>query len=297
MKLALGTAQFGLDYGVSNKAGRVSQDEVQKILQFARLHHFELVDTAAQYGCSEAVLGATQNELLDMKVVTKTVAFPTEKIIEQKHAKILQHAFSNSLSCLRANACYALLVHHADDLLKPGSEWLMEALLELKKSNKVEKIGFSAYSQLQIEMILDRYSEIDVIQMPLNVLDQRLITNHYVKELKANNIEIHARSVFLQGLLLMNPNELNPYFKPLMPRLAEYYERIAELSLTPLQAALLFVKQIEAVDYIVVGVTSLEELKEIVQAYEFNVASPIDFKFAAVNDENFINPIHWRLEQ
>lgn len=297
MKLALGAAQFGMNYGLSNKIGRVSQDKAQEILQFARLHNFEVIDTAAQYGCSEATLGAIKNELIDMKIVTKTVTFSTENSIEQKHAKVLKQSFYNSLRFLNANSCYALLVHHADDLLKSGSEWLMEALLELKRSGKVKKIGFSAYSQSQVERVLDRYTGIDIIQIPLNVLDQRLIMSKYLMELKTKNVEIHARSVFLQGLLLMGQNELDPYFKPLISQLTQYYKRIAELSLTPLKAALLFIKQIEAVDHIVVGVTSLEELMQIVQAYEFKLDSPIDFSFAAVNNEKFTNPLNWKLEQ
>lgn len=295
MKLGLGTVQFGLNYGVSNVSGRVPQMQVESILALARQNDVTLLDTASQYGDSEKVLGTVMQNNNYFDVVTKTPSFLKYDVITTTHAISLKNTFQQSVLNLNKNSCYGLLMHQADDLLKPGSDYLMDALLDLKSCGKVRKIGVSVYSAEQIDQLLDRYHDIDIIQLPLNVLDQRLMQSGHLKKLKERHIEIHARSIFLQGLLLMDVTALNAFFNPFVSHLQFYFNVIAQLSLSPLLAAILFVTQIKEIDRMIVGVTSVAEFNQIICAYKTTRNTTIDFSFAVTNDTQFINPVHWKL--
>lgn len=297
MKLSLGTVQFGLDYGVSNVSGRVPQAQVESILACAKQNDVTLLDTASQYGDSEKVLGTVTQHNDDFDVVTKTASFLKYDTLTAMHAISLKNTFQQSVLNLNRNSCYGLLVHQADDLLKPGSDYLMDALLDLKSCGMVRKIGVSVYSAEQIDALLDRYHNIDIIQLPLNVLDQRLMQSGHLKKLKERQIEIHARSIFLQGLLLMDMTKLNTFFNPFVPHLQSYVNTITKLVLSPLQAAMLFVKQIKEIDRMIVGVTSEMEFNQIICAYNNTPNAAIDFSFAYADNEQYINPVNWRLTQ
>jgi aryl-alcohol dehydrogenase-like predicted oxidoreductase len=206
MQLGLGTVQFGGDYGVSNPGGRTPPDEVARILALAEREDIGLLDTAALYGDSEAVLGGALRRGHKFRIVSKTLKFDAARI-SQADASALRAGFENSLRRLRQDRLYGLLVHAAADLLRPGGELLWAALNELKREGLVEKIGVSVYTGEDIEAILLRFRP-DLVQLPLSVLDQRLIAGGQLARLKAQAVEIHARSIFLQGLLLMEDAEL-----------------------------------------------------------------------------------------
>jgi aryl-alcohol dehydrogenase-like predicted oxidoreductase len=127
--------------------------------------------------------------------------------------------------------------------------------------------------------------DIDIVQLPLNIFDQRFVP--MLAELKKKNIEIHTRSTFLQGLLFMDANSLNPYFEDIKQILAKLPEN-------RLETALNFVNGIKEVDKIVVGVTKKEELQQIVKAIQTKV-EPVDFDEFIIKDERFILPQNWRL--
>lgn len=296
MKLAIGTVQFGLDYGISNSKGRVLSSEIDAILRLAKQNDITLLDTASQYGDSEKVLGET-NHSNDFSIITKTPSFLKETKLNNTHATHLKNTFRRSLLQLNKNNCDGLLIHQADDLLREDSEYLMDAMLNLKHMKLVNKIGVSIYSAEQIDRILERYKTIDLIQLPLNVFDQRLIHTGYLQKIKGRGIEIHVRSIFLQGLLLMDVKKLNSFFSPFTSHLKNYFDIIAQHALSPLQSAILFVKQINEIDRIIVGVTSASELADIISAYNNIIDKKIDFSFAATSDEQFINPVNWRLTQ
>jgi len=200
MKLALGTVQFGLDYGITNQDGQVSLDEAKNILDFAKDNGINTLDTAPAYGNSEKILGQISTE--NFKVVTKTRHFDSLEI-NNSDVKLLSSDFYHSLEYLRQDSVYGVLVHNADDLLKFGSEKLFKQLQELKQAEKIVKIGVSVYDHSQLQAILDNF-DIDLVQLPFNILDRRMIDGGTFAKLQEKDIEVHARSVFLQGLLLMS---------------------------------------------------------------------------------------------
>ena len=288
-RLALGTAQFGLDYGITNTAGRVPAGTVSAILEEARLHGINMLDTAALYGASEEALG--QQNLDGFDLVTKTPRFATAEIVSEQVDELIQ-VFRRSRERLHRQSLYGLLSHHVNDLLAPGGERLWVAMQELKAAGDVERIGASVYEGQQIDALLDRFSP-DLIQLPVNVLDQRLVNGRYIETLKERGVEVHARSVFLQGLLLMQPENTPGYFAPLRPLLRRYREVAAEQGLTPTQAALAYVRDLPGIDMVVVGVTDRAQLCQC--AEDFAQTRHFAGTGLACDDPSFVNPALWRL--
>ena len=281
MKLALGTVQFGLDYGISNKSGKVPSDKISQILEYAKSQGIYTIDTASLYGTSEEVLG--QFDLDDFEVITKTTKI--DKTLDRhENFERFKEAFFASQKKLGYTQLHGLMFHEANDLLSAQGLALWDLVEDFKQKGYVRKIGVSVYSPEQLEEIL-KIVDIDIVQFPLNILDQRFL--YLLPELKKKNIEIHTRSTFLQGLLLMNIADIDPYFDLIKPVLEK-------LPQNKLETALGFVKNIKEVDKIVVGVTKKIELEQISLSYNQSI-NEIDFSKFAVKDEKFINPVNWRL--
>lgn len=294
-KIGLGTVQFGLDYGVSNLHGITTVAEVKEILKLAWESGITILDTAATYGMSEEVIGQSTQAGVSFKIVNKTPIFKKDRV-DKADATILKETFLQSLRKVKQPSIYGLLVHHVSDLLVSGGSHLWHAMEDLKAAGLVKKIGVSVYSPEQIEKILAQYSP-DIIQAPINVLDQRLISGGYLKQLKKSGIEIHSRSVFLQGLLLMAPDELSPYFDAIRPMIIQYYDTIKNKHISPLAAALGFVYQQAEIDYIIVGVNNQSHLEEILNlAHNIDTLSNLDFSMYAINEETIVNPSLWNLQ-
>tara|TARA_B110000902_G_C14287309_1_gene579393 strand:+ start:432 stop:1313 length:882 start_codon:yes stop_codon:yes gene_type:complete len=293
MNIGLGTVQFGLDYGVSNQNGIPSADAVSSILNFASDKDIQVLDTAALYGNSEEVLGAALVTGHPFKIVTKTPHFNQPKI-KSTDAELLTDCFHQSLSKTKQKALYALLIHHADDLLAEDGAYLIDAMLKLKDAGLVEKIGVSVYNEQQIDQVLDRFN-IDILQLPINVLDQRLLASGKLGKLKHLGIEVHARSLFLQGILLMDVSALPKYFEPARELLTKYHAFIALNNLTKVQGALSFAKACHSIDHIILGVSTLPELKELTDAWEGLPDKQLDFSDYACNSELILNPASWKL--
>ena len=291
LKLALGTVQFGVNYGVSNQTGATPAEEARAIVELARQNGIDILDTAPAYGESEAVLGKVLPPDFG-RVITKTPSFQGDAITN-RDACTLKDAFSASLGKLERESIYGILVHGAADLLKPGAEYLLGAMEDLRNEGRVKKIGVSVYNGEQIDRILERFA-IDLIQLPLNVLDQRLIAGGQLANLKQNGVEIHARSAFLQGLLLMKPDSWPAYFAPYYPHLRRFHGMATDLALTPLQAALGFVQSVPEVDYVVCGVNTLAQWRELVAASDARVDIR-QFNIVRCDDPNLVDPSQWRL--
>lgn len=292
MKLSLGTVQFGLDYGITNQLGKTPSKEVSTILNFARKSNVTVLDTAFAYGDSEKVLG--NHNLSDFKVITKVAAIQN-KLIDSSDIIQMEKAFLNSLNLMGIESVYGLLIHSSGDLDKKNAEMIYEKLNELKLRGLVEKIGVSVYDNAEIDDLYNRYS-FDLIQIPINILDQRLLIGKTLQMLKKNNVEIYARSIFLQGTILNKPSTLDSRFKAAFSTLNQYHAELSAQGLSPLEGALLFINQIKEIDYAVVGVNNIVQLKEIYNAYEkvkTDVNTHIDFSQYAIQNEKIIDPRKW----
>jgi aryl-alcohol dehydrogenase-like predicted oxidoreductase len=291
MKIGLGAVQFGVDYGVSNTHGRTTKYEVSQILQFAYENGISLIDTATSYGSSENILGeVVTND--DWRFVTKTPHF-SDNCLNSTHVNQLKESFNQSLFNLRKKNIYGLLLHSCDDLLKPGGELIFREMERLRENGMVKKIGVSAYSSKQISAILGKFN-IDLIQLPINIFDQHLFVDGWLERLKNKNVEIHARSAFLQGLLLMPRTSIPTYFLPIKEKIELFSKSAQELSLSKLELALGYVMGINEIDKIVVGVNTIEQLREIIEAAQVKV-NPMEFTDVSIDDQNYTNPSLWKI--
>lgn len=280
MKLALGTVQFGLDYGITNNGGQVAIDEVRNILTVAKNNKIDTLDTASGYGNSEQVLGKIG--VNNYQIITKTIS------LESDVDKVI-NGFHKSLKSLGQKQVKGLLVHDINDIENNQFDTLFRKLNALKQQGLVEKIGFSAYTPEQVNFLLGNF-DFDIIQVPFNVFDTRLIQGGQLQALKSKAVEIHARSVFLQGVLLDFDN-LSDYFATWKKQFTEYQTIVKDRGLSLLEYALNFALSTQEMDKILVGVNSENQLKEIVQAAKKQnslVAYPI-------GDINLLNPSLWKL--
>lgn len=281
MKLGLGTVQFGMDYGISNKTGMTPPDEVARMLALAARAGVRCLDTAPAYAKSEEVLGAALPKGHSFELVSKTL----------KGDPAIAATFARTLQRLGQTRLDALLVHDGDALAGPNGAALFAELQKLKASGQVQKIGTIVYGAAQIDAVLERFP-IDVIQIPISLLDQRLIQSGHLDRLKQKGVEIHARSVFLQGLLFMDPAALTPYFDSVRPHLQKVRAAMAAAGLSMLEATLGFVQQLPQIDRVVVGATTVAELDEIVRAATANKPVPGAAAWAWA-DEQILNPALW----
>lgn len=289
-RLALGTVQFGLDYGVSNPSGRLSPGIAADIVAAARANSIDTFDTSPAYGTSEEVLGGLLPA--GSRVVSK-VARIQEGPLGPDAVEACASALNRSLRLLRRDSLYGLMVHWAEDLLRDGSEALYAWMLKAKAEGKVARIGVSVYDAGQIDRILAKFP-VDLVQLPLSVLDQRLLRSGHLAMLKERGVEVHVRSVFLQGLLLMGMDDLPAYFGRFRDILERLHGTAARAGLTPLELSLGFAMGIPEVDKIVVGVNSVSQLEEIIAASKI-VIQPETLQEVASDEVGLLNPSRWEL--
>ena len=286
-RLALGTVQFGLPYGVANESGQVSHTEAVAILEHAWAAGIGTLDTAIAYGQSEQRLGEIGVD--NWRVVTKMPTMPDAYTTVRDW---VQESVRCSLNRLHINRLHSLLLHRSQQLLEPQSEELYAALLELKEQGCVEKIGVSIYDPEELDNLYPHF-KLDIVQAPFNILDRRLKTSGWLTRLYRAGTEVHARSVFLQGLLLMGATRRPQKFdrwKPLWDRWDHWLE---EQEVTPLQACLGFVLSQQEIGRVVVGVDNQRQLQEILDAAEVEAPQPPDFLMT--DDPDLINPSRWNM--
>jgi len=285
-KIGLGTVQFGLPYGISNVRGQVEIAEVMSILKLAAELGIIWLDTAADYGTAEAVLGAAIGDWGRFRVITKTLPLGPSGI----DAVIGRVAESSRL--LRRRSLDALLVHGAGDLNAETGAALWQAMQSLKRSGAVQKIGISAYFDQDPLALAQRYAP-DLMQISVSILDQRMIRSGDLERIKQLGVQIHARSVFTQGLLFLTPDQLPPKLAHGAGRLAEIKRTIASGGASLMQAALGFVLDRSDIDLIVVGVTNTRELAEIVAVARGPRPIGLDWEGLALEDPLLIDPRAW----
>jgi aryl-alcohol dehydrogenase-like predicted oxidoreductase len=288
VNLALGTVQFGLNYGVSNVSGKVSEPEVVKIINEALRLKISTLDTAIVYGDSESVLGRIG--VNDFDIVTKLPELP--KNVTNLDAWVIDNV-QESLKKLNVKKIYALLLHRSYDFMGEYGFKLYDILCKLRKDGVVSKLGVSIYSPIELDRLEDSGIKIDILQTPFNVLDRRIETSGWLRKLKLSGVEIHARSVFLQGLLLQESKQRNQYFSKWKDHLDNFDEWVKKSNQTPLEACLNFVSSNSDVDKIVVGVENRDQLMEIVLSIE-NTSTLRVSDYLQTGDIQLIDPSNWK---
>lgn len=289
MKLGLGTVEFAAKSG--KHSFQVPTEEVRRILLEAQTSGIALLDTSSEAGNSEAVIGACMQPGQSFRIVTKTPSASADGLTLPS-ADQLEQSLDMTLELLGQSSVYAYMINIRDGLLNQSGERLFRRMESLKRQEKTEKVGVSLSSAEEIDWALARFKP-DIVQLPLNVLDQRLWASGHLAQLKKSGVEIHARDVFLQGVLL-DPLHLHPWFWPLRKQMEQYHDFLIYEGLTPLEGALNFVTAIPEVDYALVGVHSVGQLSETVRALTTGLA-PDDFAPFACRDARFLEPHQWNL--
>jgi aryl-alcohol dehydrogenase-like predicted oxidoreductase len=290
-RIGLGTAQFGLDYGVSNRAGRPSEKEIATILADAVEAGIGYLDTAPTYGDAETLIGRHLPAGHNFRIVSKLAPIAAATIAAY-HGDWALHALERSLKSLRAGRLYGVLIHHADDLAKPGSQHIIDALMQAQACGWVDRIGVSVYDARQLALAESQF-EPQLVQLPLNALDRRPIQTGMLARLKARGVEIHARSVFLQGLLLMDPLALPEFFRPIRSILADMQTRWMSAGFSPVAGCLRSVMNCAEIDAVIVGVNRFRELREIQAAMGANVDNRLACGSSAAIELDFVDPRRW----
>ncbi len=291
-RLALGTAAFGMAYGLGNKGQAVSRVEVARILGLAWERGIDLLDTAAEYGEAESVIGGAKPKDAHFKIVSKIPRIAQEKITSGDVQRV-RAAAHNSIQCLKIESFDTLLVHHAPDLLAPGGAELFRALQELKSRGITARLGVSVYDVDSLNQILATYP-VEVVQLPLNLLDQRFIQSGAIANLAERKIEIHVRSVFLQGLLLTDPEKLSAPFLGLKEHLTFLRSEAVSRETTIQTIALAYISRRKEISRIIIGIQSADELNANISAFT-NIPARLDLDFSAyeIRDPDVIDPRRW----
>lgn len=284
-KLILGTVQFGLDYGINNKEGKVSEEEVNNILHLAANSGITILDTAYFYGnAMERIGNFHKNSGIIFDVNTKFKIDPAATITEQ---------LNESLACLAIKSVDTYFYHSFSDYRNnPGILGELEALREKKY---FRKIGVSIYNNNEMMQCISD-DKVDVIQLPFNLFDNNNLRGEMIELAKKSNKEIHIRSVFLQGLFFMNVSELPSKLLPLKPYLVEMQKITSELNISIAEMALAYVKKQRHIDGIIIGVDSATQLENHFLATSFEMD---DYCYNLINgivvkETALLNPQNWQ---
>lgn len=290
-RLGLGTAQFGSRYGISNEKGAPSESEIAGILAAAEEAGVGYLDTAFAYPKAEEMVGRHLQPDHKLRIVTKTPPIG-DGTIEAAHKPRILDALAASLDRLRVEKIHGLLVHHVNDLQKLGREHLVEALHEAQSCGLVDRIGVSVYDVAQLESV-ETVFDVQLVQFPFNVFDSRVVTSDVFKRLKSAGAEMHARSVFLQGLLLMDRSRLPDYFAPVRGQLSLLDAEWAAAGVEPLSGCLRFVLRNPDVDAVIVGANSLAEFEEVQRAASVGTVGDTQAVSGIELGAEFIDPSRW----
>ena len=280
MNISIGTVQWGLKYGISNRNGIPSDNELKAILDIAKSNKISLLDTASQYGNAENRIGEFASK--DFEFITKISLLGDT--VEEK----INKSFIN----LKRNSIYGCLFHNIDELIENKNNW--KKLLKFKQNGKIEKIGYSLYEPKELIDLLNLNLIPDIIQIPFSLLDRKF--EPYFDILKNKGVEIHIRSIFLQGLYFKNINRLSKPLLELSKPLLELQLICKKYSISILELALGYVAHDLRIDFGTVGIETPNQLKEIIIASKTKLSKGIieEVRKIEIKEKKLLNPSYWK---
>lgn len=287
-RIAIGTTKLGMPYGAVTPE-KVSEVRTKNIFVKAIDLGFSCFDTAPSYGNAEQLIGQYLSANLRRLCVTKVAKVRTDEINDEALQTVEDH-FQTSLQNMQTPTCYGLLVHDVQDLFKPGAEKLVEWMQSLKVKGRVNKIGVSVYTPEEAEELFDRF-DFDLIQLPCNIYDQRFLQSDVLARLKAKKVEIHARSLFLKGLIL-KPNAIVNIPQGLITHNEQFYNAMQEQGIKTYDACLAFAEKCMEIDRWVIGVSSQQQLMQLLNV-ETQKAETVDLEQWAYLGETALDPRTW----
>ena len=299
MKLCLGTVQFGMDYGVQG-GSRPSVKEAVAMLDFAVQNGVDAIDTAAAYGTAEEVVGEFLSRRTvprdTIQVITKFGTGIFDGAAAAGYPQRLKDAAETSLKRLRTDYLDAFICHVPS---AAGDEAVASAMAALKETGLVRHVGFSVYETTEAMSCLDA-DEVDFIQAPFSVFDQRMKSSGALAKAAAKGVDVHTRSAFVQGLMLMPPASIPSHLAATKPYVEELESLCRERGITRRFLALAYVRAQPEISHLVFGVDNRAQLNEIID--DFNRTIPAEIvtdiaaRFASVSADIFM-PNKWRKDK
>ena len=262
-KITLGTAQLGLDYGVANIHGKPDFQLAIKMLNYAWENGINSFDTAPSYGNSEKIIGSfisSTGDIEDDIILTSKLPPIVQdgEILFDSLYNFVRESLLHTLNSLKIQYLPIYLLHHAPDILmKDGI--VIDCLNELKKEGLIKRFGISAYNPEDIEATF-KFKDLDVVQVPLNIFDQRLMKTGLLKKMVSKKYMIFARSIYLQGLLFIPPDKLPKNIETVKEPLIKLRSLSSEYNLEISKIALLFIRDIPGVTSLVIGSETIDQI-------------------------------------
>jgi aryl-alcohol dehydrogenase-like predicted oxidoreductase len=287
-KLVLGTVQFGLNYGINNTLGKPTFETVTQILDCAFKHQVKILDTAEAYGNAHDVIGSYHTQSIHrFEIITKfsSAANNRPSNWEERIKLILRE--------LNVSYLYGYMFHSFKDFKTYFKDYEME-ILHLKSRGLIKKFGVSVYTNEELKVVIQT-PNIDLIQLPFNLLDNYSQRGELLTIAKEKGIEIHSRSVFLQGLFFKNPDTLKQTLQPLKPYL-EVIKEIANQNRLDINAlSIAYVLQQSLVDSVLIGVDSVSQLLSNLDAANMKLSKETMKIIDSLNVSELalLNPSNW----
>ena len=283
-RLVIGTAQFGSNYGIHNLTGKVEYNKIKAILNKAYKNGINSLDTAVAYNKVHKNLGALG--IQKWNIYSKIPSIPKNtKDIDSW----LMSTFEKTLNELQVKSIEGLYFHNPKQLLGKRGEKIYKAVSLLKEESKIKKIGFSVYSPSELDSLWSIYKP-DIIQLPYNLFDRRFKDTNWLPKLKKNKVEIHARSIFLQGLVFFNKKNLPSKFKRYKAVWDEYEEWLFDQKVNQYQGALTFALSNKDISKFVIGI---DNIKQLIQLINFKVPKIELPEFTSYLDSKLLEPSKW----
>jgi aryl-alcohol dehydrogenase-like predicted oxidoreductase len=272
----LGTAQWGLDYGITNARGLLADEALHDIVSEARSWGIEALDTSPAYGTAESRIPQFAS---GFRIQTKCLTANNSK-------RTPTESFWHSVSaCAARPEC--LLIHDWSSASPSERANAVKEIEDLRDSGEVLAVGVSAYSEADIEDALSMFRTLDVVQVPTSILDQRLVGSSVIGSARSGSTRIQARSIFLQGVLLSEDNHFSSH-----PDVLRFNKRAAEIGMSQLKLALAYLAAQEWVDEVTFGVTSSSELNAIMRTMTDSLGGA-DISALASSDDSLLDPRSW----
>jgi len=284
-KICLGSANFGKNYGYKNS--KVKKKEFSKIFKYAKFKKINYIDTAFNYSNSQKIIGKNS---INLKIITKIPKIPYFITNPELWIKKI---ISKSLKDLNTKKLYAVLFHYPPHQIdKKRFIKIINYLEDLKKKKIINKIGISAYNINEIRRSFTIY-KFQIIQFQANILDQNILKNPYIKFLKKKGVEIHIRSIFLQGMLLSDISDIPRKFRYLKKPLIYFDNWVKKQKISKLSACLQYIFPFSMIDKIVLGTNNYLQFKQTVEAIEkINGKLNLPRQLKNINSRK-LNPKNW----
>ena len=284
-KIIIGSANFDQIYGI--KKNFIKRNEIKKLLDLASKNKIKIIDTSPLYKNSEKIIGLLNNNRF--KIISK-IPKPPKNIKRKNIKKWLKQSVMISLKNLKLKKFECLLLHNANCLLSKNGDEIYKCIRNMKIDGLTNKVGVSIYDFHVLDKILKKF-KFNIIQVPFNILDQRLVEKGWLKKLKKRNIEIHARSIFLQGVLLLKHNQLPKKLIKLKKTLMVWENWLKNNKFNSLQLCLSFVHNHQQLDGIVVGCNNTNQLKKILKVKKLK--NNFTLPNLNIKDKKLIDPREW----